>query len=120
MSRGSDGGWPAEDYDPDPYCRCRHCGGIARRSAGGGSPAGWYNLTVSVPEWYTDKQFGSGGPYVWVGQFCCIEHLLAHGPHMAEVEARERLAYEAAVPEPPPEPDPEPGPPARGRRTPRP
>lgn len=84
----------------DETATCRNCGGTAsRRRGGGGSPVGWYGLTVSVPEWYTEN--AGAEPYVWVGQFCGSECLIAYGPEIARMEALARQAYDAVVPEPP-------------------
>ena len=58
---------------------CRNCMGTARKQGSGSYPAGWYALTVSVPEWYGT---GSGKQYIWLGMFCSVACLLAHGPQL--------------------------------------
>jgi len=77
---------------------CRYCSGTAPRP-GDGLPAGWIGVTVSVPGWYCGD--GSGPRHVWLGLFCCVAHLLAHGPEMERQEDLARQAYQAVVPDPP-------------------
>lgn len=77
---------------------CRNCGGTASRRAGNSPPLGWYGLTVSVPEWYTEDS--GGEPYVWVGLFCKSACLAAYGPDLARMEGLAREAYDAVVPVP--------------------
>lgn len=116
------GGWdspagrPERSPDSKPFI-CRNCGGTApkpgRLPAGDPvpQPAGWYNLTVSVP-----YPTGTGKHYIWVGLFCSAACLIAYGAELEQQEAVARLWYEAVVPEPPAAYD---GPPHR-RREPRP
>jgi hypothetical protein len=78
----------------EPVVTCRGCLGKAVRRDGE-SPAGWYQLSVSVPEWIDHKG------YVWVGIFCSVACLALAVP---KLEHLERLAHEAYDPVPPEHP----------------
>jgi hypothetical protein len=85
--------------DGDEIQRCRNCNGTARRPGPGGYPVGWYGLTVSVPEWYSGD--ATGKTYVWLGMFCSVTCLLAHGPQLQADADLAHLVYDPAIPEPP-------------------
>jgi hypothetical protein len=76
---------------------CRSCMGTARRPGPGMYPVGWYGLTVSVPEWYGTS---SGKQYIWLGQFCSVACLLAHGPQLQADADLAHQAYEPTAPAP--------------------
>lgn len=75
-----------------PYIFCKGCGGSARRPGEGGSPAGWYNITVSVPGELNAKGF------IWIGQFCCVACIARAVPDLRTAEELARLAYHPVMP----------------------
>ena len=85
-------------YGGERTVTCRYCNGTASRPDDG-LPAGWIGVTVSVPEWYCMDN--SGRRHVWLGLFCCVAHLIAHGPVMAEQEDLARQSYDAVPAAPP-------------------
>jgi hypothetical protein len=83
-------------YRHDPgVITCRGCGGRAPRGAGSRSPAGWYGLSVSLPETMTSSRDRG---YVWVGQFCSIACLDAAVPELEQAEQLAQQAYEPVRP----------------------
>lgn len=82
--------------DGGEVCTCRNCGGTAPRPGPGVYPLGWYALTVSVPEWYSGD--GSGKKYVWIGMFCTVACLLAHGPQLQADAELAHQVYEPVIP----------------------
>ena len=84
-------------YGGDRVVTCRYCDGTAPRP-GDGLPAGWIGVTVAVPEWYHGD--GSGRRHIWLGLFCCVALLLAHGPEMERQEDLARQSYDPVVPAP--------------------
>jgi hypothetical protein len=63
---------------------------MAERPAVGHSPAGWYGLTVTVP----DGMDSRGKGFIWLGQFCSVACLAASVPEMRRQEELARLAYD--------------------------
>lgn len=73
---------------------CRGCNGWAARPRAGGNPAGWYALSVTLPEEMTAR----GRPYAWAGQFCSIGCLADAIPDLEQQEQLAHLAYEPVRP----------------------
>ena len=82
--------------DGSEVCTCRNCGGTARKPGPATYPVGWYGLTVSVPEWYCED--GSGRQYVWMGLFCSVDCLLAHGPELQDKADLAHQVYDPVIP----------------------
>lgn len=81
-------------YGRDGAVKCRHCQRTATAGNPGDLPHGWYGLTVAVPR----ERTRNGRGLIWVGVFCCMACLLAHGPVMAEQEFAARQTYDAVAP----------------------
>jgi hypothetical protein len=85
--------------DSDEIVICRNCRGAARKTSTGWPPTGWYGLTVSVPEWYSDD--GSGKQHVWLGMFCTVACLIGYGPQLQADADLAHQVYDPVIPAPP-------------------
>jgi hypothetical protein len=68
--------------------RCRHCGGQSETI----QASGWLMLTVGVP---TEVD---GRGWKWVGVFCCVACLAAHGPELDRMERLAEAVFAREVP----------------------
>jgi len=83
---------------PDPVAEvvCKGCGGTAERREDRRGPAGWYGLTVAVP----DDIDGRGKGFIWLGQFCSVACLAASVPELRRQEALAHQVYAPVRPRP--------------------
>jgi hypothetical protein len=56
-----------------------------------GHPFGLYNLTANCPRWFNLE---TGKPYRWIGTFCSVDCLIAHGATLREQTALLAGVYE--------------------------
>ena len=74
---------------------CKGCGGTAERREDGRGPAGWYALSVTVPEALSSRK-----PFIWLGTYCSVACLAASEPDLRRQEELAHQAYDPVRPQP--------------------